>query len=180
MDVLGVHGEVRCRARISLILDLAKWQHGGGIDLLIIWVIGGLFAKYASLTFRSEKSSLFSVNTNFSLTWTLDLSSLSTLSLSTHTTLSLSLSCTPQPKPGGGSSRAPPQPRAARAGAAHGRARAAPRPRVAWLGGGKLGWPEKRRNSDLGIVFARENQALILNLVPNTLFLLEVKSWVKV
>ena len=50
-----MHGEVRCRARISLILDLAMWQHGEGFDLVIIWIIGGLFAKDAPLTLRSEK-----------------------------------------------------------------------------------------------------------------------------
>ena len=138
-----MHGEVRCKARIILILALAKWQVSGGDVFVMTWVIGGLYAKYPSLTLRSEgRVSLLSVKIKPSLpTETLDPHS----SLSTHTTLSLSPSCTPQPKPGGGSSRAPPQPRAARAGAAHsragaahGRARAAPRPRVAWLGGEDL------------------------------------------
>jgi len=110
-----MHGEVRCKARIILILALAKWQVSGGDVFVMTWVIGGLYAKYPSLTLRSEgRVSLLSVKIKPSLpTETLDPHS----SLSTHTTLSLSPSCTPQPKPGGGSSRAPPQPRTARAGA---------------------------------------------------------------
>jgi len=33
MDGLGVHGEMRCRARIILILALAKLQSSGGVIL---------------------------------------------------------------------------------------------------------------------------------------------------
>jgi len=31
VDGLGMHGEVRCKARIILILALAKWQVSGGV-----------------------------------------------------------------------------------------------------------------------------------------------------
>jgi len=109
-----VHGEVRCRARISLILDLAKWQHGEGFDLVIIWIIGGLFAKDAPLTFRSEKNSLFSVN-RFSSPHLNPRSSLNSLSTHPHS-LSLSLLHPPAEARGRHHSRA------ARAGAAHSRA----------------------------------------------------------
>jgi len=44
VEVLGVHGEVRCRARMSLVLDLAKWQDLRGSCNCNDQVIRGLFA----------------------------------------------------------------------------------------------------------------------------------------
>ena len=41
---LGVHGEKRCRARIILILALAKWQVERGSVFAIIKFWEGLFA----------------------------------------------------------------------------------------------------------------------------------------
>jgi len=145
-----VHGEVRCRARISLILDLAKWQHGEGFDLVIIWIIGGLFAKDAPLTFRSEKNSLFSVN-RFSSPHLNPRSSLNSLSTHPHTlSLSLSLLHPPAEARGRHHSRAPPQPRSTRGGDAQprgGRRTAARGRRQAARGlvGGGNTWLARRR-----------------------------------
>ena len=160
---------MRCRARIILILDLAKWQHGGGIDLLIIWFIGGLYAKCTSLTFRSEKSSLFSVNTFFS--------HLNPRLLLPHNSLSPSLSLAPPAEAKGGGSTAArhhrtrlrtaasssPQPRAARGGGAQPRASGGSGRGSAWFGGGIPCWPEKRRNFSFGVVLKGKSKALILN-----------------
>ena len=106
-----MHGEVRCKARIILILALAKWQVSGGVFCkdLIFWRA----SMYKSLFpyVRSEmRVSLLSVKEE-------ENSSLPTSNPRLAPPLnSLSLSY-PQPKPGGGSSRAPPargcaQPRA--------------------------------------------------------------------
>ena len=57
-----MHGEMESKARIILILALAKWQFGGCVTLLIIKIMGASMHNVLSLTFRSEgEFSLLSV-----------------------------------------------------------------------------------------------------------------------
>jgi len=92
MKGLGVHGEMRCRARINLILALAKWQHGEGFNLVIIWIIWGSFCKRSTpyVQIREEISLL--CKQKFSPHLNPNLSSLSKISLTTQHSLSLPLS----------------------------------------------------------------------------------------
>ena len=84
MGVLGEHGELSCRVRINWSWIFAKWHHRGSINLLKKGIIRGLFAKETTLTFRSEKLFLFSVNQPSSPHLNPNLSSLSKISLSTQ------------------------------------------------------------------------------------------------
>ena len=128
MEGLGVHGEMRCRARIILILAFAKWQISGGGVLRWLELLEGFYAKILSPYVRSERRvSLLSVKEeeHFSLPKS------NPRSPPSHS-LPLPVESRPEPRARLATAhhhgRA--QPRAARAAAAQPRDRGKSRPRV--------------------------------------------------